>query len=154
MADINLEQLGRTDDMEGAKLNSVNLTGFDFSDIAADVREGGSPTGMKVIKHESDSDAYFSAGATTPTLADDGIPSHTLSVSYCFRDYHQPGDEWQKLDYENMARVDRMVTLGVWMLADTDKVPVWNAKLPDTAPYVAAAAKLHPSAGAAAGEAH
>ncbi len=53
-----------------------------------------------------------------------------------------------------MARVDRMVTLGVWMLADTDKVPVWNAKLPDTAPYIAAAAKLHPSAGAAAGEAH
>ena len=105
------------------------------------------------VEDEKRSDAYFSR-SDNQTLADNGIPAHTMCVAYDFGDYHGVGDEWQKLDYENMARVDRMVTLGVWMLADTDKVPVWNAKLPDTAPYVAAAAKLHPSAGAAAGEAH
>ena len=113
----------------------------------------GELTGIKVYKDEKRSDAYFSR-SDNQTLADNGIPAHTMCVAYDFSDYHGVGDEWQKLNYENMARVDRMVTLGVWMLADTDKVPVWNAKLPDTAPYIAAAAKLRPSAGAAAGEAH
>ena len=153
VADINLEHMGRTDDEDGAKLNSATLTGFDFSDMPQEFVKAGELTGIKVYKDEKRSDAYFSR-SDNQTLADHGIPAHTMCVAYDFGDYHGVGDEWQKLDYENMARVDRMVTLGVWMLADTDTVPVWNAKLPDTAPYVAAAAKLHPSAGAAAGEAH
>ena len=70
--------------------------------------------------------------------ADAGVPAHTLSVGYVFPDYHQPGDEWPKLDYENMAKVDRTVALGVFRLADSLGVPVWNEATPKTERYVKA----------------
>jgi hypothetical protein len=58
-----------------------------------------------------------------------GIPAHTLSVGFIFPDYHKVGDEWQKLDYDNMAKVVRAVALGVYMIANGDEPPRWN---PDT----------------------
>ena len=41
VADINLEQLGRTDDTEGPKVAQFNLTGFDYTRYRGHVREGG-----------------------------------------------------------------------------------------------------------------
>jgi hypothetical protein len=93
-----------------AKVAQFNLTGFDYSDIAA-VREASAATDVKVIKHETT--AMRSSADDNATFADAGIPSTTLSVSYVFPDYHQPGDEWQKLDYDNLARVDVTLALGI-----------------------------------------
>ena len=59
-----------------------------------------------------------------------GIPAHTLSVGFIFPDYHKVGDEWQKLDYDNMAKVVRAVALGVYMIANSDDPPRWNATNP------------------------
>ena len=135
VADINLEQLGRTDDMEGDKVAQFNLTGFDYSDIAATFAKAGAATGVKVIKHETNSDAFFSR-SDNATFADAGIPSTTLSVSYVFPDYHQPGDEWQKLDYDNLAKVDVTVALGILEMANSAQAPQWNKENPKTAHYV------------------
>jgi hypothetical protein len=135
VADINLEQLGRTDDSEGPKVAQFNLTGFDYSDIAATFAKAGAATGVQVIKHEKNSDAFFSR-SDNATFADAGIPSTTLSVSYVFPDYHQPGDEWQKLDYDNMAKVDVTVALGILEMANSAQAPQWNKENPKTARYV------------------
>ena len=35
VAQINLEQLGRTDDTEGPQVGTATFTGFDFSDLPA-----------------------------------------------------------------------------------------------------------------------
>jgi hypothetical protein len=48
------------------------------------------------------------------------------------------GDEWPKLDYDNMAKVDGAVALAVFDLADNDAAPRWNAEEPKTARYVKA----------------
>jgi len=149
VGDINLEQVGRTDDRSGKQVNSATLTGFDFSDLPQTFAKAGELTGIKLYKDEQRSDAFF-ARSDNQALADSGIPAHTMAVAYEFPDYHGVGDEWQKLDYENMARVDRMVALGVWMLAQSDKVPSWNAANPEAKPYVTAAARLHDSAAATA----
>jgi hypothetical protein len=135
VADINLEQLGRTDDMEGDKLSQFNLTGFDYSDIATTFAKAGIATGVQVIKHEKNSDAFFSR-SDNATFADAGIPSTTLSVSYVFPDYHQPGDEWQKLDYENLAKVDVTVALGILDMANSAQAPQWNKENPKAARYL------------------
>ena len=90
---------------------------------------------MKVIKHETNSDAFFSR-SDNATFADAGIPSTTLSVSYVYPDYHQPGDEWQKLDYDNLAKVDVTVALGVLEMANSAQGPQWNKENPKTAHYV------------------
>jgi Peptidase family M28 len=149
VADINLEHMGRTDDPTGPKLNDATITGFDFSDLPQVFVKAGELTGIKVYKDEKRSDPFF-ARSDNQALADSGIPAHTMCVAYEFPDYHGVGDEWPKINYENMARVDRMVTLGVWMLAESDKTPAWNASDPQTKEYISAAAKLRQTPGSAA----
>ena len=135
VADINLEQLGRTDDTEGPRLLQFNLTGFDYTDIAAFLSKAGEETGIRVVKDEKNSDSFFDR-SDNAAFAEAGVPSTTLSVSYIFPDYHRPGDEWPKLDYDNMAKVDDAVALGVFRIADSAEAPQWNKANPKTARYV------------------
>jgi Zn-dependent M28 family amino/carboxypeptidase len=135
VAEINLEQLGRTDDTEGPRPLQFNLTGFDYTNIAAAFSAAGEETGIKVVKHETNSDAFFGR-SDNAAFADVGIPSTTLSVSYVFPDYHQPGDEWQKLDYDNMAKVDVAVALGILKIAESAKAPQWNKDNPKVTRYI------------------
>ena len=137
IADINLEQLGRTDDTEGPRLLQFNLTGFDYTDIAAFLSKAGEETGIRAVKHVENSDSFFGR-SDNAAFADAGVPSTTLSVSYIFPDYHRPGDEWPKLDYDNMAKVDNAVALGVYRIADSAEAPRWNKENPKTARYVEA----------------
>ncbi len=140
VADINLEQLGRTDDTEGPRLLQFNLTGFDYSDIAAFLSKAGEETGIRAVKHEQNSDSFFGR-SDNAAFADAGVPSTTLSVSYIFPDYHRPGDEWPKLDYDNMTQVDDAVALGVFRIANSTEAPQWNKDNPKTARYVEAREK-------------
>lgn len=135
VAEINLEQLGRTDDTEGPRPLQFNLTGFDYTNIAATFSAAGEETGIKVVKHEKNSDAFFGR-SDNAAFADVGIPSTTLSVSYVFPDYHKPGDEWQKLDYENMARVDVAVAVGILKIAESAEAPQWNQDNPKVKRYI------------------
>jgi len=137
IADLNLEQVGRTDDNTGPRVGIVNVTGFDYTTITPVLAKAGEEFGIKVVKDEQASDPFF-ARSDNQALADAGVPAHTLSVGYVFPDYHQPGDEWPKIDYENMAKVDRTVALGVWRMADSADAPQWNAANPKTERYVKA----------------
>jgi Zn-dependent M28 family amino/carboxypeptidase len=135
VAEINLEQLGRTDDTEGPRPLQFNLTGFDYTNIAAAFSAAGEETGIKVVKHEKNSDAFFSR-SDNAAFAEVGIPSTTISVSYVFPDYHQPGDEWQKLDYDNMAKVDVAVAVGILKIAASAEAPRWNKDNPKVTRYI------------------
>jgi hypothetical protein len=135
IADVNLEQLGRTDENgEGQKIGQFNLTGFDYTNMPAVFRQYGEMTGIKVVKDEAKSDPYFSR-SDNAAFADVGVPSTTLSVTYAFSDYHGAGDEWPKLDYENMAKVDRTIALAAYHMADSTEEPQWNAENPKTEAY-------------------
>lgn len=142
VADLNLEQLGRTDDTEGPQVNRAAVTGFDYSDLGPVLQAAGKATGIEVFKHPVNSDRYF-AHSDNQALADVGIPAHTLSVAYGFPDYHGPGDDWHKLDYENMARVNRMVALALLNVANNPQAPQWNGAHPQTGKYVEAARRLN-----------
>lgn len=135
VAGINLEQVGRTDDSEGPQKMAFAVTGFDFSDVGATLREAGRATGVAVTKHPLNSDKYF-AYSDNQALADQGIPSHTVSVAYDFPDYHKATDSWDKIDYENMAAVDRTVALALWRIANNPQTPKWNAANPKAAAYL------------------
>jgi hypothetical protein len=143
IADLNLEQIGRTDDSEGPQVGTATVTGFDFSDMTKVLLDAGALTGIKVYKNEKNSDPYF-ARSDNQALADTGVPAHTLGVAFDFPDYHGVGDEWQKIDYANMAKVDRTVAIALLHFASDAPPPQWNASNPKTKKYVEAAAKLHP----------
>jgi hypothetical protein len=135
IAGINLEQVGRTDDNEGAQVRAFGVTGFDFSDVGAILKAAGDATGIRVWKHPVNSDKYF-AHSDNQALADQGIPSHTISVAYAFPDYHGAGDHWDKIDYENMAAVDRAAALAIWNIANGSDTPKWNAQNPKATKYL------------------
>jgi Zn-dependent M28 family amino/carboxypeptidase len=143
VADLNLEHMGRTDSNLGTHVKMVNVTGFDFSNITSTLKKAGDLTGIQVIKDEANSDPFF-ARSDNQALADIGVPAHTISVSYEFPDYHQVGDEWEKVDYDNMAQVDRMVALALVMIADNPAPPSWNESNPKAKKYVDAWRKTHP----------
>ncbi len=147
VADINLEHLGRTDSNDGAKIASASFTGFDYSTVPAIFEKAGEETGVTVYKDKKRSDPFF-ARSDNQALADIGIPAHTLCVAFEFPDYHGVGDEWQKLDYDNMAKIDRMVALGLMSIAGGASTPEWNEKEPKAKRYADAWRALHP-AGAA-----
>jgi Zn-dependent M28 family amino/carboxypeptidase len=137
VADLNLEQLGRTDDETGRRVGVLNATGFDYTNITGVLARAGEEFGIRLVKDEESSDAFYGR-SDNQAFADAGVPSHTLSVGYVFPDYHQPGDEWPKLDYENLAKVARAVALGLYRIADNAEPPKWNTDNPKTAPYAKA----------------
>jgi hypothetical protein len=142
VAQVNMEQIGRTDDGEGPQVGTLAVTGFDFSEVGTTLRRAGEAVGVRVYKHPTNSDAYF-ARSDNQSLADAGIPAHTAGVAFEFPDYHAVGDEWQKVDYANMERVVRAVGLAALLLADDAREPRWNEQNPKTAAYVEAWKKLH-----------
>lgn len=137
VANINLEQVGRTDSSEGPQLANASLTGFDYSEVGTILEAAGKLTGIKVYKHELNSDAFFDR-SDNQALADHGVPAHTLCTAFVYPDYHAAGDHWDKIDYANMEKVDRTVALALVMIANNSEAPKWNEANPKTGRYVKA----------------
>ena len=144
IANVNLEQLGRTDSLEGPVVASATVTGFDFSEMTATFQAAGSLTGIRLYKHELFSDRYF-LHSDNASFARAGIPAHTIGVLFQYPDYHGIGDESTKIDYDNMAKVNRMLALGVLLLANASTTPKWNENNSQAAPYIEAWKRRHQS---------
>jgi hypothetical protein len=136
VADLNLEQLGRTDSNAGPEISNATLTGFGYSSVARTLQRAGQLTAVKVYETPG-GDEYFDRSDNLP-FAEHGIPAHTLAVAFVFPDYHRPGDVWQKIDYTNMAKVDRMIAMGIILLANNPGAPQWNRENPNAAKYLKA----------------
>jgi len=142
IGDVNLEQVGRTDAVDGIKLAQVTFTGFDYSNLPRAFQEAGAKTGVRVVSDASAAESFFARSDNAP-LADQGIPAHTLAVALEFPDYHTTGDKWQKIDYDNMAKVDRMIALGLILLAENPEPPKWNEENASARRYLEAWREHH-----------
>jgi Zn-dependent M28 family amino/carboxypeptidase len=142
VAMINFEHMGRTDDNEGSTKGRMSMTGLDYTDIGKTLAEAGKVAGIAVYKHEKNSDAFFGSSDNQP-FADAGVPAHAALGCFIFPDYHRPGDEWQKIDYDNMARMTRVAAITAWRIGNNPKPPAWDQTNPRTAPYVKAAQALY-----------
>ena len=146
-ANINLEQLGRTDSGEGPQIANATFTGFEYSDVPAAFQAAGELTGVTVYQ-SAPGNRYFSQSDNI-VFANAGVPAHTVSIAYTFPDYHGLADHPGKIDYDNMARVNRMLALGAVMVAENPVPPRWNEGQPQAAPYVRAWKERHGAAGPA-----
>ncbi len=129
VADINLEQVGRTDSTKGKQIANIGPTGYSYSSVIDVVRAAGDATGVKVYDPGLDSDRFF-AESDNYDFAEAGIPAHSFCVAFMYSDYHGLGDEWQKIDFDNMAKVDRTFALGALMIANDPAAPHWNKDNP------------------------
>ena len=142
IANINLEHLGRTDDVEGESIARLMPTGYDFSTMTEWFVEAGERIGVAVDHHPRNSASFFSRSDNI-AFAAAGIPAHTFCAAFIFPDYHAPGDTWEKIDYDNLALVTRAIGLGLWSLANSDGVPEWNREHRMTPRYIEAWDRLH-----------
>ena len=110
------------------------MTGFDYSDVTGYLVRAGQQLGITVYKDPEASDAYFTA-SDNAAFAERGIPAHSVTVAFNYPDYHGVGDEWQKIDYENMARVDRAIGLAVLRIANAANAPRWASQNPKTVTF-------------------
>jgi Zn-dependent M28 family amino/carboxypeptidase len=116
-AQVNFEQLGRTDDTEGPRVSAATVTGWDRSDLGKILAASGKLRGVRIYKHEKFSEQFFER-SDNEALVKKGIPAHTVSVAYGFPDYHAVGDHADKLDYVNMAKVVRALRAGIYAVAN------------------------------------
>ncbi len=119
------------------------MTGIDFSDFGAVFEAAGKAEGIKVYKHPGTATRYFGR-SDNQALADLGVPAHTLAVAFAFPDYHGPGDHWDKIDYENMAKVDRMVARALLMIANDPQKFHRNESNPKAGRYLKAYRSARP----------
>lgn len=137
---INIEQVGRTDDTDGPQISRFAVTGYEFSDLTKSIEEGGKAAGVSVDKRPQ-GDMYFMA-SDNAALARFGIPAHTISVAYEFPDYHRVGDHWDKIDYDNLAKITKAIGVSTNILANAEKAPKWNPDNPKVKRYLDAWKKL------------
>ncbi len=139
IAQFNLEQLGRTDDLEGPQIREATITGWDFSDMTKILSDAAKEAGIKV--HDRPHTSEYFLASDNLALAESGVPAHTLGVTFEFPDYHGVGDEWPKIDYDNMAKIDEAVALGLLRLASDEAPPQWHESAA-TKRFVEASEKL------------
>ena len=124
IANVNLEQMGRTDEKSGKQVGTFAITGPAFSDLP-DIMTGAAKTeGIRVYR-KKDADDYFDRSDNF-SFAQFGVIAHTVVVAFEYPDYHAPGDTIEKIDFANMAAVDRGVAAGILQLADELETPHWS----------------------------
>ena len=104
--------------------------------------EAAKPVGSDVSNPKKTAAPSFSR-ANTQASADAGVPAHAVIGCFIFPDYHRPGDEWQKLDYDNMAQLTRVSDIATWRMANNPSAPAWNQTNAKAAQYVKAAEALY-----------
>ncbi|HEX4275673.1 MAG TPA: M28 family peptidase [Bryobacteraceae bacterium] len=124
VVNINLEQMGRTDDPAGKQVGEFGLTGPSYSNVSAILSQAARAEGVGVYTRK-DADDYFDR-SDNYSFAQFGVISHTVVVAFDYPDYHGLGDKWEKIDFANMAKVDRGVAAGILRIADAAEVPRWS----------------------------
>jgi hypothetical protein len=146
IAEINLEQIGRTDG--DLKPGTASLTGFGFTTLGEMFQRAGQTFAIEVVRVKN-GDRYFRASDNL-SFAKAGVPDSTICTAFEFPGYHGLKDEWPRIDYENMVRINRVVGTVVGHLADLQTIPRWNSNLKETEGYRKAAVQTY---GAELGEA-
>ena len=126
IANINLEQIGRTDDTSGQKVREFVLTGSSFTTIPGIMQEAAKAEGVKV-EHRKDADEFF-ARSDNYAFAVQGVPDSTIAVTFEYPEYHRTSDTTDKIDFDNMAKVDRAIAAGIVRLADESGIPKWTSE--------------------------
>ena len=128
IADINLEQVGRSDGDFGK--DRATVTGYDFTDLPQLFEQAAKSVRITMVKTK-ETEPYFRA-SDNYSFATAGIPDLTFGIAYEFPDYHGLKDEWQKIDFPEMVRVDQLAARVLWTLANREQLPHWNAGNPKT----------------------
>ena len=125
VANLNFEMFGRTEEGEYTRPGQMTMTGAGFSTVTEVVKQAAADEGLKFFIHPQGNEEFFGRSDNF-AFAKEGIPAHTITPGFSFAQYHQVGDEWQTLNYDNMHRAARAAALATFRLADSAEAPQWD----------------------------
>jgi len=140
IAEINLEQVGRSDSDIGK--GNATTNGYGYTTLTPIFEKAAKLSGVVMVKTK-ETDKYFPA-SDNYRFAQVGVPDLTLATSFEFPDYHGLKDEWQKIDFPEMVKVDRLVARVLWTVANDREPPHWNEQNEKTVKYRTATRRLVP----------
>ena len=118
VADLQIEMVGRPDDMVGGS-GRAWLTGFERSSVGV----GFQAAQLPIVTDPRPAQRFFQRSDNI-AFACRGIPAHTLSSFGMHADYHQPGDEIDRIDFAHLAILAEASTRAVRLLAN-GAAPEW-----------------------------
>lgn len=119
VANVNIEMVGRP---EAGAAEKSWMTGWNQSNLGQLVSKGSERIGVKIFEHPRFSKMLYRASDNAP-FVDQGVIAHSFSAGSLHNDYHQPGDEWDRLDLKHMTKVIRGLYAGCVPIANGDLTP-------------------------------
>lgn len=119
VANLNFEMIGRPDTK--VKPNELWLTGWERTDLGPQL----AAHGAQLVGDPHPEENFFMR-SDNYALAQDGIVAQTVSSYGLHKDYHQPTDTLDKVDWQHLdSAIGSMIAPVSW-LANSDFTPQWN----------------------------
>ncbi len=119
VANINIEMVGRP---EAGADKKTWMTGWEHSDLGTLMGKGAKRNHVTVFEHPRFSKMLYGA-SDNMSLVKVGVIAHSFSAGSLHKDYHQPGDEWEKLKLPHMTTVVRGLFAGSLPIANGTVTP-------------------------------
>ena len=124
VANINIEMVGRpeTDAREKAW-----MTGWKHSNLGAMMNSGAERVGVEIFNRNDVGEMLYSR-SDNYSFVRKGVVAHSFSAGSLHADYHQPSDEWEKLDIPHMTKVIQGLFAGALYVAENQVAPETSGK--------------------------
>ena len=119
IANINIEMVGRP---EAGAHEKAWMTGWYQSDLGELMNDGAQRIGVRIFEHPRFSEMLYRA-SDNASFVDKGVIAHSFSAGSLHQDYHQPSDEWDRLDLRHMTKVTQGLFMGSLPLAEGEVTP-------------------------------
>ena len=116
VANINLEMVGRP---EPDAREKIWMTGWKHSNLGELMNTGATRAGVEVFNRQDIGEMLYTR-SDNQSFVQMGVVAHSFSAGSLHSDYHQPSDEWSKLDIAHMTKVIQGLFAGTLYLADED----------------------------------
>lgn len=124
IANINIEMIGRP---EGGARGKIWVTGWQESNLGSLMNASASRYGFEIFEHPKFSSMLYRSSDNW-SFVEKGVIAHSFSAGSLHPDYHQPDDEWDRLEIPHMVQVIRSLMLGSLPLIDGSETPKTTAK--------------------------
>ena len=118
-ANINMEMVGRP---ETEARERIWMTGWKHSNLGQLMKAGAERVGVDVFDRKDVGEMLYTR-SDNYSFVRQGVIAHSFSAGSLHADYHQPGDEWQKLDIPHMIKVIQGLFCGILHVANRDEAP-------------------------------
>ncbi len=119
VANINIEMVGRPEDDAREK---AWMTGWSHSSLGPLMNDGSQRVGVEIF-NRTDVGEMLYRRSDNYAFVQQGVVAHSFSAGSLHSDYHQPSDEWQKLDIPHMTKVIQGLFSGSLLVAERSERP-------------------------------